>query len=82
MLTVVLAAGCGAPKHSCPETEYVACGCGCCGGIDPGPAQCLDPAKDDLCELIRQDRAAASNPGCAEAGCSFPVRYAYCAGSQ
>lgn len=57
---------------------YVACGCGCCGGLEPG-LQCLYHAKGDCLQaIIDQDETAAANPGCAMAGCSFPVKYQYC----
>lgn len=64
-------AACGADA-----SPYVACGCGCCVGVEP-TVRCLT-ARDDLCDLIEQDRAAAASPDCATAGCAAGVEYRLC----
>jgi hypothetical protein len=66
----------GAPNASCGA--YVACGCGCCANTLPGTS-CFYPALgDDLDAIIAADEAAASDPGCASAGCSLGVRRVCC----
>lgn len=80
MLCVSCCAGVGEPPAR-PEPEpdsYVACGCGCCGGVEP-VVKCLYRSKgDDLREIIRADRQRHDSPDCAYAGCSEPVKYVYC----
>ena len=60
--------------------SYVACGCGCCSGLQLEPEkQCIYHANgDDLQNIIDLDRAAAQNPNCATQGCSFGKKYLYC----
>jgi len=59
-------------------TEYIACGCGCCGGIQEA-VKCLYSSKgDDIRKIIADDIRTAKSPDCATAGCSQPVRYTYC----
>jgi len=60
--------------------EYVACGCGCCGGAG-GPAaqekpQCVSAAELD--QIIAADAQASNNPQCAVMGCALGTRYAVC----
>ncbi|MDP2684636.1 MAG: exo-alpha-sialidase [bacterium] len=70
------------PTSSCqPEvTEYLACGCGCCGGTESESAEeCLYLSKgDDIQKYIDKDRRAAQSPNCAMMGCSSGVLYRYC----
>ncbi|MBZ4330150.1 hypothetical protein NR800_22625 [Corallococcus interemptor] len=57
---------------------YVACGCGCCGGVEP-EVKCLSCAKgDDLQALIQKDEEARRDPQCAVMGCSTGTKYVYC----
>ncbi|WP_338277617.1 hypothetical protein [Corallococcus caeni] len=66
-----------APPVDCGAT-YVACGCGCCGGVEP-KVQCLSCANgDDLQALIAKDQEAKKDPQCAVAGCSVGTKYVYC----
>lgn len=77
--------GCQAAEDETPSkapldcnATYVACGCGCCGGVEP-QVQCLSCAnKDDLQALIQKDQEAQKDPRCAYAGCSFGTKYVYC----
>ncbi len=65
-----------APRD-CSAT-YVACGCGCCGGVEP-QVQCLSCADgDDLQALIKKDQEAKKDPQCAVMGCSTGTKYMYC----
>ena len=58
--------------------SYIACGCGCCGGVEP-EARCLFHAKgDNLRWIMENEKKSSKNPGCAQAGCSFGVKYTYC----
>ena len=66
---------CGQPQKG---LAYIACGCGCCGGVQPR-RQCLYRSKgDDLQAIVRKDKERAKNPGCALAGCSLGTKYVYC----
>lgn len=57
---------------------YVACGCGCCGGVTPKPS-CLYHSKgDDLQKIIAADRASKQSPTCRVAGCSMGTSYSFC----
>ncbi|MFA6048634.1 MAG: hypothetical protein WC792_01630 [Candidatus Micrarchaeia archaeon] len=59
--------------------HYVACGCGCCGGMADYPAQCLYHSKgDSLDKIIQEDLQSASSPSCATMGCSRGINYTYC----
>ncbi|MCY1079257.1 hypothetical protein [Archangium lansingense] len=61
------------------DDSYIACGCGCCGGVPAREESCLpcDGGKA-LQDIIAADKAHAQDPNCAFAGCSIPVRYTYC----
>ncbi|RKI14835.1 hypothetical protein D7Y15_14450 [Corallococcus sp. AB030] len=60
------------------KATYVACGCGCCGGVEP-EVKCLSCAnKDDLQALIQKDQAAQKDPQCSVMGCSTGTKYVYC----
>ena len=66
---------CGQPQRG---LAYIACGCGCCGGMEP-KRQCLYRSKgDSLQAIVRRDQEAAKNPNCAQSGCSFGTKYVYC----
>jgi len=62
------------------EPSYTACGCGCCGGVEP-EERCLRE-KGELERVRAEDRKARKNPDCAMAGCSRGVRYKYCGGAK
>jgi len=58
--------------------SYTACGCGCCGGVEP-TLKCLYHSKgDDIQKIIEEDKQAAQNPLCPQMGCSHPIKYIYC----
>ncbi len=59
---------------------YIACGCGCCGGIDIASVVCLYRSKgDDIQKIIEADKKMASNTAlCAVVGCALPIKYVYC----
>lgn len=68
------------PARTAPHCEgsYIACGCGCCPGVEP-EVRCLSCVKgDELQALIAEDRAKAADPSCPMQGCSAPVKYLYC----
>ncbi len=57
---------------------YVACGCGCCGGVEP-VKQCLYRAKgEDLATIKKADEKSRKDPQCAMRGCSMGTAYSYC----
>jgi hypothetical protein len=59
--------------------SYRACGCGCCGGVGPGPRQCLHFSRgEDIREIIARDRQGRDPERCATVGCSLGRVYAYC----
>lgn len=67
-----------AASASAKQSSYIACGCGCCGGVTPSK-QCLYHEKgDDLAKIIAADRAASKRPSCANVGCSRGTEYVYC----
>lgn len=59
-----------------PATEYVACGCGCCGGEPPVEYTCVTGQR--LERIRRDDAQARKAPHCARAGCSLGTRYRVC----
>jgi hypothetical protein len=58
-----------------PE-KYVACGCGCCGGVEP-VKKCLY-RKDDLGKIIEEDRKSGQRKECDRVGCAAGIEYRYC----
>lgn len=68
----------GAPSFECAG-EYVACGCGCCGGVTPQTVCYYPDRGDSLAAIQSEDQELAMNPECANAGCSLGVHYACCA---
>jgi hypothetical protein len=60
-----------------PGDFYIACGCGCCGGLEPKEDRCLGPGET-LRSIIAQDKEQAASPQCPWAGCSFPVKHVVC----
>jgi len=77
----------GEPEHwaevyqvnwSFDSQSFIACGCGCCSGVDPNIV-CLYHSKgDDIQKLINEDQNLSQNPDCALAGCSLGIKYIYC----
>jgi len=66
---------CNQPKK---RLAYIACGCGCCGGVQP-KRQCIYQSKgEDLQQIVPRDKDAAKNPNCALVGCSIGTKYVYC----
>lgn len=66
---------CNQPKKG---LAYIACGCGCCGGVQP-KRQCIYQSRgDDLQQIVQKDKDAAKNPRCAMTGCSTGIKYVYC----
>lgn len=65
------------------ETEgnslrYVACGCGCCGGLgEPTDTTCV-ATEEELDAIRAADAEAAHDPGCAVQGCAMGRAYAVC----
>lgn len=61
------------------ETEYyIACGCGCCGGME-SQEKCLYHSRgDNLQKIIEEDRKIAQSSECSLMGCSQPIKYKYC----
>lgn len=73
---------CGVKEESSiiePGTQsYIACECGCCGGVEPA-TRCLYHSKgDDIQKIIEEDKKKAQSPICPTAGCSQPIEYIYC----
>lgn len=59
-------------------TEYRACGCGCCGGVE-SPEACLYKSRGESLEKIREeDLAVRDDEICNLVGCSAGVNYSYC----
>ncbi len=84
--TAIWLAGCSEGKICCYKgelpndgsEEYIACGCGCCGGVEP-VVKCLYHSKgDDIQKIIEEDKKQAQDPICPTAGCSQPIKYIYC----
>ena len=66
---------CNQPKK---RLAYIACDCGCCGGVQP-KKQCIYQLRgDNLQQIVQRDKDAAKNPDCARAGCSIGNKYVYC----
>jgi len=69
----------GAAGEPACEGNYIACGCGCCGGGPTEATACYYPEYGiRLSDAIQQDALARSQPGCANAGCSLGANYACC----
>lgn len=59
-------------------SEYLSCGCGCCGDTNP-MEECLYLSRgDDINEYIEKDKNIASSSQCATVGCSAGTIYKYC----
>ena len=75
------AAAVRAPATPAPagrSAPYVACGCGCCGGVQP-TKQCLYRARgDDLDAIVARDVEQRRREACRTMGCSRGVEYRYC----
>lgn len=62
-----------------PGRRYIACGCGCCGGVAPDRSICVDRAKgESLDAIIARDKASRRSPSCPRAGCSIGIEYIEC----
>jgi hypothetical protein len=58
--------------------DFLACGCGCCGGTTPNNA-CYYPALGESTALFQaQDEAVRQSTNCNLAGCSMGRRYVCC----
>jgi hypothetical protein len=69
------------PKAKTAKESFVACGCGCCGGLDDVKREtsCLYHAKGDSMEAIKKaDADAAKAEQCKFAGCSLGTKYEFC----
>jgi len=67
-------------KNQCSEyvESYIACGCGCCGGVEP-TEKCLYRSKGDkIQKIIEEDKKIAQSSICPNVGCSAPIKYVYC----
>jgi hypothetical protein len=59
--------------------SYLACGCGCCPGIQNHSISCLYHSKgDDLNNIINQDKVMSQSDSCHAMGCSSGILYQYC----
>lgn len=58
--------------------EYLACGCGCCGGTTPRTVCYYPDHGDSLASIKSEDQSIAMNSTCANAGCSLGTRYVCC----
>ncbi len=66
------------PEESGELDYYLACGCGCCGGVEP-QKQCLYESQGESLEKIKaQDLEASQSETCMVAGCSLGTNYTYC----
>lgn len=68
----------GAAPLACAG-EYVACGCGCCGGTTPDTACYYPDRGDSRASIERDDQTVAASPNCDGAGCALGRRYVCCA---
>jgi len=66
----------GASEEACGD--YLACGCGCCGGASPSHACYYPDLGDTLAGVIAQDEATADSETCANAGCALGTEYHCC----
>lgn len=71
-----------ASQPTATAREYVACGCGCCGGAvpDPNKAQCVG-SDEELDKVIASDQEARKAAHCARVGCSLGTLYRVCEGA-
>ena len=72
----------GNPASLCGQAQkglaYIACGCGCCGGVQP-KRQCLYRSRgDNLQAIVQKDKESANRLMCAQAGCALGTKYVYC----
>lgn len=62
--------------------EFLACGCGCCGGTTPTMV-CYYPALGETTASLRAaDEQVRQSTNCELAGCSFGRRYVCCAAGE
>jgi hypothetical protein len=63
------------PTNTQTPKSYIACGCGCCGGVKP-IKRCLYRSNgDDLQKIIDEDREQGRNPQCDRIGCAIGIEY-------
>lgn len=66
------------PAAACTG-EYTACGCGCCGGVQP-TLQCYYPSLGEtIAAITAQDQATKNATNCESAGCGMGIRHLCCA---
>jgi hypothetical protein len=68
----------GAPAEVC-EGEYLACGCGCCGGTEPRTLCYYPDNGDRLARIESEDKGLAMSQSCESAGCGIGLSYVCCA---
>ena len=78
---IIKSRGDGALKTDESES-YISCGCGCCVFDEPlekiAKKECLYKSRgESIQDKINQDRQLPPHL-CANAGCSFPIKYVYC----
>jgi hypothetical protein len=62
-----------------PLAEYISCGCGCCGGVEPQDKCVYKILGDSLEKIAAEDKAhRPSARQCALMGCAIGTRYHYC----
>lgn len=60
-----------------PESpSYIACGCGCCRGVEPREVCVAN--EEELAEKSAEDKLAAAAESCAYAGCAAGTIYRIC----
>ncbi len=65
--------------ETAPEiNSYLACDCGCCGGVEPAERCLYESRGDDLNEIIENNKKISQSKECELMGCSTGVRYMYC----
>ncbi|MBU4245849.1 MAG: hypothetical protein ABIF85_00465 [Nanoarchaeota archaeon] len=57
---------------------FIACGCGCCIGVEPEEKCLYHSKKDSLQKIIEKDKQEAKTMECPMLGCNYPIKYTYC----
>lgn len=58
--------------------SFIACGCGCCGGMTTHIKKCIYSSKgDDIKKWVEEDKKWTGSV-CATVGCSPGIKYIYC----
>lgn len=76
ILAVLMSSGAQVPPQATTEQSYLACGCGCCGGVEPSK-ECVDDSTE-LEQIIAKDKTQKFSGQCATMGCSAGVEYSIC----